>query len=179
MDTSENRDIKDLKNFFANRSKEVKNKRDQILSVIGEHLEEIDNSTLIEIDKHQKKKDLTDLGNFLSLYDNTFVVEEALRTSPDFLIRKGNKTRGLELSDLRINDDSEEQTLNKALVLDAISKKEKDLSTYKSSAKVAEFWLLLMSDDLSDDTFKEELVNTAFDKVFLFDVFESKIIELK
>ena len=178
MDTSENRDFKDLKNFFGNRSKEIKIVRDQILWVIGEHIEEIDKSTLSELDKQQKKKELTDLGNFLSLYDKTIVVEE-VRTLPDFFILKGNTTISLELSDLIAPDDADPMILSRALILEAISEKEKNLSTYKSTSKAAEFWLLVVVEDLSEASVEEELLDTEFDKVFLFDVFESKIIELK
>jgi len=106
MDSIEKSDLKDLKNFFRNRTKEIKDEKDQVISIIGSHLEKIDDSTLSEIDKKNNKKDLTDLGNFLKSFDDTIIIEEAIRESPDFLVRKGQKTIGVELRDIYRDSDS-------------------------------------------------------------------------
>lgn len=101
MESLDKNDLKDLKNFFKNRTKNIKDEKDQILSIIGPHLEKIDNSKLSEIDKYEHKKELNDLGNFIRLYDDAISIKEALTKAPDFLIGKGKKLMGVELSEIQ------------------------------------------------------------------------------
>ena len=100
MEALDKNDLNNLKNFFKNRTKDVKDEKDQILSIIGKHLEQIDNSKLSEIEKYENKKELNDLGNFIRLYDDAIFIEEAVRKAPDFLIRKYKKRIGVELTDV-------------------------------------------------------------------------------
>jgi hypothetical protein len=270
MASLEKQNLKDLKNFFSNRAKEIKEEKEEILSIIGPHLEKIDNSTLSEIDKQHNKKELIDLGKFLKIFDKTIILKEAIRESPDFIISTNNKTIGIELRDI-YTDIEERKTegtldkmfreienelkdrepdkkgvykiqfkenisfrtqkraikneiihsirtsetpqkyvknididpgnilhlytseasslgpLNKEVVLDAIAKKEAKLSIYKSSSNASDFWLLLILGGLKDSSNYSTIDNsiivdkfqTGFDKVFIFDFFLSKIIELK
>ena len=98
MDSLDKSDLKNLKDFFKNRTKNIKNEKDEVLAIIGGHLEAIDNSTLAEIEKHESKKALNDIGNFIKLFDETIIIEEVLRTAPDFLLRKNKQLVGLDLN---------------------------------------------------------------------------------
>ena len=93
-------DLKSLKSFFANRSKEIKEEKNEMLSIIGTHLENIDSSSLSEIDKQKNKKELIDLGKFIRLYDKGITISEAIRESPDFIIKRKNSEIGIELRDI-------------------------------------------------------------------------------
>lgn len=101
MDALNKNDLKDLQNFFKNRTKSIKDEKDQIISIIGKHLEQIDNSKLSETEKHENKKELNDIANFIKLFDTTLVIEEAIRKEPDFLVRKNKKLIGIELSSIQ------------------------------------------------------------------------------
>ncbi|MGL1889527.1 MAG: hypothetical protein OCD76_23635 [Reichenbachiella sp.] len=270
MESSDKNELKDLKNFFKNRSKEIKEEKDQIISMIGSHLEKIDNSTLSESDKQKNKKELTHLGNFLRLLDDDLIIEEAVRESPNFMIRRNKSLIGIELRDMYSNIDAKETEgsidqmfreietelkdllptvngvykiefkenisfdtqeseikdeiiqcikssapslkyvekikkdpgnsihlytneassagpLNKEVVLDAIAHEEKYLNLFKSSSNASEFWVILVLSDSSassnyssiDHAIIEYQFNTGFEKVFIFDFFEHKIIQLK
>ncbi|MCP4521314.1 MAG: hypothetical protein GY827_06435, partial [Cytophagales bacterium] len=77
--------------------------------------------------------------------------------------------------------------LRKEVITRALSDKEKNLKTYKLSSNASEFWLLLVLGGLKDSSdyshIEDSIINdkftTDFDKVFIINFFESKIIELK
>lgn len=53
---------------------------------------------------NQKKKELIDLGKFISCYDKEINIVDTLIEAPDFLIVYKNKTIGIELTDLVLNE---------------------------------------------------------------------------
>lgn len=261
MDALDKNDLKNLKNFFNNRTKNIKDEKDLILSIIGKHLEEIDNSKLSEIEKYDNKKELNDVGNFIKLFDSNILIEEAIRKEPDFLVRKNKKLIGVDLNVIyndstiietridtifkqieeELKDDvskikgvykikfnektffnAEDSVLKKAIIKgvknpetsseyiefiekssgdtfyllmheitslnlltnevinETILKKEEKLNEYKASSKAKEFWLLLVLNDENDyASILKNQFKTAYEKVFICDFTNSKIIELK
>ena len=69
MSSIDKSDLDNLKNFFSSRNKEAKNDQDDIILIIGEHLQKIEQSRLNEEDKFNFKNQLTNLGTFLKIYN--------------------------------------------------------------------------------------------------------------
>jgi len=130
MDTLGKNDLKDLQSFFKNRTKNIKGEKDQIISIIGKHLEEIDNSKLSEIEKYDNKKEINDVGNFIKLFDDAIVIEEVLRKEPNFLVRKNKKLIGVDLN--HIQNDS---TISETRIDKIFKKVEEELKDILSDIK--------------------------------------------
>jgi hypothetical protein len=107
MESIDKSDLKDLQAFFKNRAKAIQDEKDLMLSIIGAHLEKIDQSKLSAVDAEQKKKEVIDLGKFIALYDQKITIEETVRESPSFIIRSHKKWMGVELLDLHSNLDAQ------------------------------------------------------------------------
>ncbi|MCB2220630.1 MAG: hypothetical protein KQI35_09560 [Bacteroidetes bacterium] len=101
--------------------------------------------------------------------------------SPDFLLKvNSRKTIGIELTRLIYS----EKTLYDN-ILRTIHKKNEKLGLY-SNMKIAEHLLLIYSDDVSimksghlANNLAKWIFESGFRKVYLFDLFEGKIFEIK
>ena len=103
--------------------------------------------------------------------------------SPDFVLVLNRKKRiGIELTrlDYLLNDKMQIQELSGRLQK-LIDKKEEKLRAYRKN-RLNEYWLIVTVDSFEtvedDKTGLQKKVNTSFDKVFLFDLFSPKIIQL-
>lgn len=103
MSSIEKADLDNLKNFFSNRNKEIKNDQDDLMLIIGEHLEKIEQSKLIEEEKLNYKNQLTNLGSFLIKYNKNYSIRESGRKSPDFILTKKKTLINLDLVEVQTN----------------------------------------------------------------------------
>ncbi|MFT6846074.1 MAG: transcription termination factor NusB [Flavobacteriales bacterium] len=128
MESIDKSDLKDLQAFFKNRAKAIQDEKDLMLSIIGAHLEKIDQSKLSAVDAEQKKKEVIDLGKFIALYDQKITIEETVRESPSFIIRSHKKMIGVELLDLHSNLDVQKTEGYIDTLFREIEEKLKDIS---------------------------------------------------
>lgn len=103
MSSIEKADLDNLKNFFSNRNKEIKNDQDDLMLIIGEHLEKIEQSKLIEEDKLNYKNQLTNLGLFLIKHNKNYSIRESGRKSPDFILAKKKTLINLDIVEVQKN----------------------------------------------------------------------------
>jgi hypothetical protein len=103
MSSIDKSNLDNLKNFFSNRNKEAKNDQDDIILIIGEHLQKIEQSRLNEDDKFNFKNQLTNLGTFLKIYNKNYAIKESGRKSPDFILTKKKASINLYLVEIQTN----------------------------------------------------------------------------
>lgn len=179
MEPSDKESLKDLKNFFTNRSKEIKDEQSALLSIIGPHLECIDNSSSNEVEKQKKKREIIDLGNFLRLLNKNITLQEVLKEPQAFHLGRNKETISLKTINLATDNPT-----SKEVVVNTIIKEEQLLNESSSLSKASEYWLLLTLDNTNntlsfDKTMLKDQFNTSFEKVFIVDFSIPKVFELK
>ncbi len=99
--------------------------------------------------------------------------------SPDFILKMNPKSFGIELTRLPNSDDIITS------LHEIITKKEQKIYLYQGQGFI-QIWLLIYADDLMNKTkynLQNKLTNIEFansyEKVFLFDLFEKRIFQLK
>lgn len=123
MSSIEKADLDNLKNFFSNRNKEIKIEQDDLMLIIGEHLEKIEESKLIEEDKLNYKNQLTNLGSFLIKYNKNYSISESGRTSPDFILTKKKTLINLDLVEVQTNLELKQNEEYIEVLLEELEKK--------------------------------------------------------
>lgn len=129
---------------------------------------------------NQKEEEKLVMNYFRESYDEFPRGKLVQSESPDFILRiNPKKSFGIELTRLPDTDDIVTS------LHEIITKKEQKIYLYQGQGFV-QIWLLIYADDLMNKTrynLKNKLTNiefpNSFEKLFLFDLFEKRIFQLK
>ncbi len=95
--------IAELGEFLKRRDDELNTKWELVLSLASSWREQIDISIVHENDKKKAIRELRKVCEFICCYDNSMVILDGFRESPDFIISDGKLRIGVELMELPIN----------------------------------------------------------------------------
>jgi len=97
-------DTEAFRSYVSRRAKEMDDEKSFIHSKIDFWFSRLEAELNSSNEIRQKKKELIDLGKFISCFNKDINIINALCESPDFIISIDNKNIGIELTDLVIRD---------------------------------------------------------------------------
>ncbi len=138
------------------------------------------------MDDTRKQKERILVKYFLEKCEDAPTGKLVSGESPDFILRTSRKYAiGIELTEINVNGKAEGWEDLRILLQEAVEKKENKLELYRKK-RLDKYWLVITAENLDGldivkaaEYFKRLEWYSDFHRIYLFDLFDGKLVTLK